>query len=140
MNENRWTIWHKSIATIVLISPGILGIGAGAATAATPNSPTTVTTARSVAPSTSTPTSMQLAGTPVSPPTTPTSGESADPQSRIARLVQFIRSIPSLLAKVVDGAKKIYSWFLQNVWPTVRAIAGALAHFVSAWNIWDAFN
>jgi hypothetical protein len=99
-----------------------------------------VTTANSISASTSAPLSLQLVTTPALPPTGPAAGEAADTRNPVAAVIRAIRAIPSLLAKVVNGAKQAFSWFLQNVWPTVRAWVGAIADLVSAWSIWDAFH
>lgn len=99
-----------------------------------------MTTANSISAPTSAPLSLQLVTTPALPPTGPAAGEVADPKSRIAAVIRAIRAIPSLLAKVVNGAKQTYSWFVQNVWPAVRAWVGAIADLISAWSIWDAFH
>jgi len=138
MTTKRWTTGHKAVACVVLASSGFLGMSTAASAApaqAVSHTVTASTQAEAL--------SSAVNATPGRVAPAPSIGGDSSVSSQRGKLdsvVAAIKRIPGLFSTVVQGAKKVFSWFNANVWPKVKAAIGVISNLVTAWEIWQLFH
>ena len=139
MSASRWKLWHKAVATAVIVSPGILGIGTAASAAPLPAA-TVVTDAGPTNGKLPDPGALSSAGDPSRGAGVASAERQAEQRGRLSTFLNALKKIPALFNAVVQGAKNGWNWFAKNVWPRVTATLGAITNLVTAWEIWQYFS
>ena len=139
MSSSRWKLWHKAVATAVLVSPGILGVSTAATAAPRPTAPVAVS-AGSTNAAMPAPMPAQVIAPHDGNPATSIPEMQGEQRRGLSTFLNALKKIPALFNAVAQGAKKGWAWFRANVWPKVTATLGTITNLVTAWEIWQYFS
>lgn len=139
--RRTWTV------TAVLIAPALLGITVpSVASAATPSGIATTASSSSAQPNA--PRVLSAAGTPQGSVSATgldaNSAAGAESRGAISTLLKLfstgVKKIPGLWSTFSNGVKKAYTWFANNTWKAVKAIAAAVSFLLNAYEVWRGFH
>lgn len=51
-----------------------------------------------------------------------------------------VKKVPGLWNVFISGVKKAYTWFANNTWKAVKAIAAAISFLLNALDVWQGFH